>query len=251
MKMQARTRDFEAQSLCSAQDLRVLWMLEMDRIKIQFQTPRSRAMVALATSLQTDAQLPCRQMVPLTLLPSAEQDTCTTAAACRSIAHDTSPPDNATLSSPGTTGQIVVWIFDDQGRGLEGKSVHLWVKPDLPDYMDESVLFQPGNARVGVRAAALQELGGGAYLFDDRAGEGGEGGEEGSPFLWATLTDTLPGGEDGRYGQEGAGCGNCSNAPFAYSFVADGVRLPTVPCVCGGGEGGSHVCVCVCVCVCA
>lgn len=131
-----------------------------------------------------------------------------------------------------------MWIFDDQGRGLEGKSVHLWVKPDSPDYMDESVLFQPGNARVGVRAAALQELGGGAYRFDDRAGEGGEGGEGGSPFLWATLTDTLPGGEDGRYGQEGAGCGNCSNAPFAYSFVADGVRLPTVPCVCMWVCGG-------------
>ena len=125
-----------------------------------------------------------------------------------------------------------MWIFDEEGRGLEGKSVHLWVKPDSPDYMDESVLFQPGNPRVGVRAAALQELGGGAYLFDDRAGEGGEGGEGGSPFLWATLAETLPGEEDGRYGDEGAWCGNCSNAPFAYTFVADGVRLPTVQCVC-------------------
>ena len=73
---------------------------------------------------------------------------------------------------------------------------------------------------------------GGAYLFDDRAGEGGEGGEGGSPFLWATLAETLPGEEDGRYGDEGAWCGNCSNAPFAYTFVADGVRLPTVQCVC-------------------
>ena len=47
-----------------------------------------------------------------------------------------------------------------------------------------SILFQPGNSRVGVRAAALRELGGGAYLYEDRAGAGGEGGVDGSPFLW-------------------------------------------------------------------
>ena len=98
--------------------------------------------------------------VPLTLLPAVASETCTTAATCSST--QTAPPsDNTTLASAGAAAQIVVWIFDEEGRGLEGKSVHLWVKPDSPDYMDESVLFQPGNPRVGVRAAALQELGGG------------------------------------------------------------------------------------------
>ena len=113
----------------------------------------------------------------------------------------------------------MVWVQDEEGRGLEGKSVYVWVKPDLPDFMVETVQFQPGNPRVGVRAAALQELGGGAYLFEDRAGEGGEGGWSGAPFLWARVTDTLPNGEDGRYGKEGPECGNCTNAPFEYAFT--------------------------------
>ena len=106
--------------------------------------------------------------VPLTLLPAVASETCTTAATCSST--QTAPPsDNTTLASAGAAAQIVVWIFDEEGRGLEGKSVHLWVKPDSPDYMDESVLFQPGNPRVGVRAAALQEL---SHNLRQRAGPG-------------------------------------------------------------------------------
>ena len=67
-------------------------------------------------------------------------------------------------------------------------------------------------------------------MCEDQAGEGGEGGQLGALFLWVTgaNSQTLPDGGDGRYRAEGAGCANCSNAPFEYTFVVDGVRLPQV-----------------------
>ena len=220
---------FEAQSLCAAQDARIQWMLDHDLIKIQFQNSYTRAIAALGRALRTDPQLPCRQMVPLTLLPAGIWGNCSSPAACGSgrgrVAAD---GETDGLGSGRRDSQFVVFVRDEFGRGLEGKSVYLWVKPDLPDGIDDRVLFQPGSPRVGVRAAPLRELGGGAYLFDDRAGEGGEGGADGSPFLWAQATEILPDGKDGRYGQKGDRCGNCSNAPFEYTFVVDGVRAPAV-----------------------
>jgi len=37
--------------------------------------------------------------------------------------------------------QVVVWVSDELGQGLEGKSVYLWVKPDSSDFVDERCEF--------------------------------------------------------------------------------------------------------------
>ena len=217
----ARDQKYEDVALCSAQDLRTAWMIQHELIPPQLQDVRSRAIADLAYAQRSDVQLLCRQAPTLSLLAGGQFG---------------SGGDDRT-----TRGQarVIVWVRDGEGRGLEGKSVHLWVRPDKrgggggkegTTMFDETVQYQPGNPRVGVRTAALHELGGGAYVFDDKAGEGGEGGPFGSPFLWGAFSNVLPGGDDGRYlgCLEGAPqchlCKNCSNAPFEYTFTVDGTR---------------------------
>ena len=219
------TRLYETRSLCSAQDARIQWMLDRDLIKIQWQNSYTRAIAALGRSLRTDPQLPCRQIAPLLGLPDGAGGNCSSSAATCGSGRGAPAADNAHDRWGSTEAQITVFVRDEAGRGMAGKSLHLWVKPDLPGTIDDRVLFQPGNPRVGLRSVPLTELGGGAYLFDDRAGVGGEGGVGGSPFLWVQASQTLPDGSDGRYGKWGDSCFNCSNAPFEYTFVVGKSRV--------------------------
>eukprot|EP00960_Hanusia_phi_P013014 380370-Hanusia_phi.AAC.1 len=105
---------------------------------------------------------------------------------------------------------MLVRVEDSSGRGISGKDVYLWVKPDKGNEANEIALFDPGNERVGVRSK-LQEIGDGSYVYtEDTSSSNG--------FLWV---------QNEIFFSDGSLCNNCSNAPFEYTLTVDGVRSST------------------------